>query len=79
MDLTLGQRCWSAGRASRRVDGAVLAALGLKKSAYKFGHGARHKLPGYRMFNSYHCSRYNTNTGRLTEEMFESVFEALSR
>ena len=43
--------------------GAVLASLGLRKSAYKFGHAAEHPLPGYRLVNSYHCSRYNTNTG----------------
>ncbi len=58
--------------------GAVLTSLGLKKSAYKFAHGALHRLPqGLLLANSYHCSRYNTNTGRLTPEMFESVFESL--
>lgn len=56
-----------------------LTALGLKKSAFVFGHGARHELPGHPfvLFDSYHCSRYNTNTGRLTEEMFRSVFQAI--
>ncbi len=55
--------------------GATLAALGLRKSAYKFGHGAVHPLPdGRTLVGSYHCSRYNTNTGKLTVEMFESVF-----
>ncbi|MEJ1994819.1 MAG: uracil-DNA glycosylase [Limibacillus sp.] len=58
--------------------GAVLTALGQKKSAYKFAHGAQHRLPGgILLADSYHCSRYNTNTGRLTPEMFEAVFEAL--
>ena len=58
--------------------GAVLSALGLRKSAYKFGHGALHPLPDGRLLaDSYHCSRYNTNTGRLTEAMFEAVFEML--
>jgi uracil-DNA glycosylase family 4 len=53
---------------------AVLVALGQKKSSAKFAHGARHALPrGLIMFNSYHCSRYNTNTGRLTTEMFRDV------
>jgi uracil-DNA glycosylase family 4 len=53
---------------------AVLVALGQKKSAAKFAHGARHALPrGLTMFDSYHCSRYNTNTGRLTTEMFRDV------
>jgi len=55
--------------------GAVLTALGLKKSAYKFGHESCHQTePGIALFNSYHCSRYNTNTGRLTEQMFFQVF-----
>ena len=53
---------------------AVLMALGLKKSAAKFGHGNEHELPGgRRMIDSYHCSRYNTNTRRLTTEMFQQV------
>jgi uracil-DNA glycosylase len=57
---------------------AVLAALALRKSAYKFAHGAVHQLPGgVFLSDSYHCSRYNTNTGQLTTEMFESVFAAL--
>lgn len=58
--------------------GAVLKALGVRKSLVKFTHRARHTLPGDAdlptLFNSYHCSRYNTNTGRLTEAMFEDVF-----
>lgn len=58
--------------------GACLTALGLKKSAYRFAHGARHELPdGLLLANSYHCSRYNTNTGRLTTPMFEAVFRSL--
>ena len=53
----------------------VLAALGLRQAAYRFGHGAVHELPsGLHLADSYHCSRYNTNTGRLTAEMFEAVF-----
>ena len=55
--------------------GAVLTALGLKKSAFKFGHEAAHQTDsGVVLFNSYHCSRYNTNTKRLTEQMFTYVF-----
>ncbi|GAB6053348.1 uracil-DNA glycosylase [Magnetospira thiophila] len=58
--------------------GAVLAALGHKKSAYPFKHGSRYALPeGLTLADSYHCSRYNTNTGRLTEAMFQQVFADL--
>lgn len=54
---------------------AVLMALGLKQAALAFGHGARHDLPGGRvLIDSYHCSRYNTQTRRLTEEGFHDVF-----
>jgi len=56
----------------------ILGALALKRSAYPFKHGALHELPGGLMLaDSYHCSRYNTNTGMLTTEMFEAVFRAL--
>jgi uracil-DNA glycosylase len=55
---------------------ATLTALGAKKSRYTFGHGARHEIGRVSLFNSYHCSRYNTNTGVLTTEMFEKVFAA---
>ena len=55
---------------------AVLMALGLRKSAAKFGHGNEHELPGgRRMVDSYHCSRYNTQTRRLTAEMFQQVLK----
>ena len=56
---------------------AVLTALALRKSAHAFKHGAQHALPGnLTLFDSYHCSRYNTNTGVLTEAMFLDVFRA---
>lgn len=59
---------------------AVLTACGLRASSAKFAHGAAHDLPGgSRLFDSYHCSRYNTNTGRLTGVMFESVFRDIQR
>ena len=55
---------------------AGLMALGLKAKSFKFGHGAVHALPnGLILYDSYHCSRYNTQTKRLTTEMFEQVFE----
>ncbi len=58
---------------------AVLAAKGLRRAAYPFGHGAMHDLPdGTVLADSYHCSRLNTNTGRLTPAMFEAVLAALA-
>lgn len=57
---------------------AALTALGLKQSAFAFGHGARHELPDGRvLFDSYHCSRYNTQTRRLTPAGFHDVFKAV--
>jgi uracil-DNA glycosylase family 4 len=56
---------------------AVLRAVGLRPADRRFAHGAVHGLPasmcGAQLFDSYHCSRYNTQTRRLTEAMFESV------
>ena len=52
----------------------ILDAFKLKRSDYPFAHGARHALPyGLTLFDTYHCSRQNTNTGRLTTPMFEQV------
>lgn len=59
------------GDVSRRN---VLKALGLKASAGPPGHGTEFQAGPYVILNSYHCSRLNTNTGRLTPEMFEAVF-----
>ena len=58
--------------------GAVLKALGLRAGAHHFAHGAVHHLDeGRRLFDSYHCSRLNTNTGRLTPAMFAEVFASI--
>jgi uracil-DNA glycosylase family 4 len=57
---------------------AVIAAKGLRRAAYPFGHGALHELAdGLLLADSYHCSRLNTNTGTLTTQMFEAVFAAV--
>ena len=53
---------------------SLLSALGERRAAFPFGHGAEHRLTaGAVLFDSYHCSRYNTNTGVLTTAMFEDV------
>ena len=58
---------------------AVLATKGLKRARYPFAHGATHELPdGTLLADSYHCSRLNTNTGKLTPSMFEAVIAALA-
>ena len=59
--------------------GAVLQALGYKKSAYKFAHGAEHKLERHdiTLLDSYHTSRYNINTNVLTAEMFDKIIAEL--
>ena len=53
---------------------AIVKAMGLRQADYKFGHAALHDLGTFQVLDSYHCSRYNTNTGRLTEPMFDAVF-----
>ncbi len=59
---------------------AVLKAFGLKIKDYKFAHAARHILPnGMILVDSYHCSRYNTQTKRLTEVMFHEVFAMIKQ
>jgi uracil-DNA glycosylase family 4 len=59
---------------------ATLEALGLRRSAFTFAHGAEHRLPDGRwLIDSYHCSRYNTQTRRLTPEMFRAVLGRAQR
>jgi uracil-DNA glycosylase family 4 len=58
---------------------ASLRALGVRPAAHRFAHGAEHDpVQGVRLFDSYHCSRYNTNTGRLNAAMFEAVFARIA-
>jgi uracil-DNA glycosylase family 4 len=56
---------------------SVATAFGAKKSATPFKHGGKNMLGNLALFSSYHCSRYNTNTGVLTPEMFRAVFASL--
>jgi uracil-DNA glycosylase family 4 len=56
---------------------SVVMAFGSKRSAVPFGHGQSHPLGPITLFDSYHCSRYNTNTGVLTPDMFRAVFRAV--
>jgi len=57
---------------------AILMTLGLKRSAHRFRHGARHPVQRRMvLYDSYHCSRYNTQTRRLTPEMFRGVFDEI--
>jgi uracil-DNA glycosylase len=53
---------------------STVKALGLRAASAPFAHGAVHQAGRFRLYDSYHCSRYNTNTGVLTPEMFRSVF-----
>ena len=56
---------------------ATVVALGHRRAEFKFAHGAHHNTTArLTLIDSYHCSRYNTNTGRLTPEMFRNVFES---
>ena len=59
---------------------STLRAFGAKLSQFPFAHGARHQItPALTLFDSFHCSRYNTNTGKLTPVMFKAVFEDIVR
>jgi uracil-DNA glycosylase len=52
----------------------LVVTNGAKRSAFPFGHGRAHPMGAFVLFDSYHCSRYNTNTGVLTPQMFREVF-----
>lgn len=58
---------------------STVRALGGRVAAHPFTHGGQQETGGRTLFSSYHCSRYNTNTGRLTEDMFVNVFNDISR
>ena len=58
---------------------SVIATLNLKRKEHAFGHGARHEHKHLTILGSYHCSRYNTNTGVLTEAMFDAVMGEAKR
>lgn len=58
---------------------SVIRALNGKLAHYKFAHGAKHEIANYALFDSYHCSRYNTNTGVLTPKMFRAVFASVKK
>jgi uracil-DNA glycosylase family 4 len=53
---------------------AIIKAFAMRQADYKFAHAAVHDLDSITLLDSYHCSRYNTNTRRLTTEMFEGIF-----
>ncbi len=73
--LPVGTRILALGQIAHQ---AVLRALNLKLKDFPFAHASDHRLPdGRRLVSSYHCSRYNTQTRRLTPEMFEAVFRQI--
>lgn len=58
---------------------SLLRVFGARLADFPFAHGAQHRLGAQQLFDSYHCSRYNTNTGVLTAEMFKAVVQAAQR
>ena len=75
--LTENHRLQAVVALGRIAHETILRAMGEKLSAHNFAHGARHLIGRLVLFDSYHCSRYNTNTGVLTPEMFRAVFSAV--
>ena len=72
--------CAPSSRSAASRHDTALTALGAKRAAAPFAHGARaRRSDGLTLFDSYHCSRYNTNTGVLTPEMFRAVFAAVRK
>ena len=69
--LTKGSVVMALGGIAHR---AIVKAMGLRQVEYKFGHAALHDIGDFQVLDSYHCSRYNTNTRRLTEAMFDAIF-----
>jgi len=58
---------------------AVIKALGERQAAHPFAHGAVHRINDLAVYDSYHCSRYNTNTKRLTTPMFHNIFKMIRK
>ncbi len=79
LSMTLGEmtRLRAIVALGRIAHDTTLKALGIRTAAAPFGHGAIHEAGHLRLFDSYHCSRYNTNTGVLTPAMFRAVFAAV--
>jgi uracil-DNA glycosylase family 4 len=79
LDATIAEmpRLAAIAALGRIAHDTVVTALGAKPARYAFAHGAEHAIGRIALFDSYHCSRYNTNTGRLTPDMFRAVFSAV--
>jgi uracil-DNA glycosylase len=76
-DIARMRRLTAVVALGRIAHDSFVAAMGGRLSAHPFSHGAVHALGSLALYDSYHCSRYNTNTGRLTEKMFTAVFAAV--
>ena len=76
-DIARMRRLAAVVALGRIAHDSFVAAMGGRLSAHPFRHGGVHTLGSLALYDSYHCSRYNTNTGRLTEKMFTAVFAAV--